>query len=309
MLDSIPNPTETTAAALACLALAGVGASVPAMADGILRRSRERYRAWLHEALDAYRTFWRTEGRAPSKRRFGRERALSEWAAELPRLAADGMLSQHELRLVAAAGVPVPLRVTDDMLARAPSESEVERTFSLMPTPALTAAGGVLVGACAAVFHAAWGPSFAATAGALFAAACWLMAVVDARSRTIPGVCTLLIAATGVAWHAAADVGALATSAAMAACAWLLLLCSNRASRAIRGEDGIGGGDVRTLPAVIGVLGPYGTPAGLTAAALALVAYLAAKACAGKLSLREKIPFGPFIAIAGIGGALYLSLG
>lgn len=306
---SLFTPTGTTALALSSLTLAGIGASVPAVADGILRRSRERYHAWLHSALEEYCAFWRASGHAPRKRSSGQERALFEWAAELPRLASDGMLSKHELRLVAAANIPLSAFVTEDVLDAAPSEEAVEREFSLPSTPLLVASGAILTGVASALSCIAWGFSATSAFAALFVASCWLMAVIDARSRTIPGVCTACIAASGIAWHIGLNEADITGSLAVAFATWALLAIGNRLSCALRGERGIGGGDVRTLPVVVGVLGASGAVLGLSASAGALAAYLAVKAVKGSLSLREKIPFGPFIAVAGIAGMASLALG
>ena len=101
-----------------------------------------------------------------------------------------------------------------------------------------------------------------------------LMAVIDARSRTIPGVCTACIAASGIAWRISLNEADIAGSLAVAFAAWALLAIGNRLSCALRGERGIGGGDVRTLPVVVGVLGASGAVLGLSASAGALAAYL-----------------------------------
>lgn len=301
------SPSDAMTLALASITLAGVGASVPAVADGILRRSRERYRNWLNDSLEDYCAFYRANGRAPCKRSSGRERALFEWAAELPRLAADGMLSKRELRSVAAADAPVPFSVTEDTLRRAPSERTVQEEFSVPASSGLVAAGAALVGLATALFYTAWGLDLRTVAGGLFVAACWLMAVVDARSRTIPSVCTAFVALSGTAFALCSEQSAL-TCAFVALGAWALLTVANLTSRKVRGENGVGGGDVRTMPFALGAVGPYGACAGMVAAAIALAAFLAVKSSGDRLSLQDKVPFGPFIAVAGIAGAASLAL-
>lgn len=302
---SAATPFDATTLLLVSVTLAGVGASVPAVADGILRRSRERYRDWLRDSLEDYCAFYRANGRLPAARSSGRERALFEWAAELPRLAADGMLTKRELRLVAAADAPLPFPVTEETLRRAPSERAVREEFSLPASPKLAGAGAALVGLCAAAFFAAWGLELRTIAASLFVAACWLTAVVDARSRTIPFACTAFVGATGASFALCSCHGM--AGLAVAAGTWALLSAANLVSRKARGEDGVGGGDVRTMPLALGAVGPTGAALGLLAAALALAVALAAMAAHGGISLRDKIPFGPFIAVAGTAGALALA--
>lgn len=308
---ALASSAEALLALAAVVTAAGVGATVPALADRVLRRSRERYRAWLGASLADWCDFWREERRLPRERSRGRERALWAWARELPRLAADGALSQSELRQIARAPAPAPFAVTQEALCRAPSEEAVEREFSLDPTPGVVAAGGLVLGTVAALLSAGAESGLAGAAGVLFAAACWLMALVDARSRTIPTACTALIAVSGIAWRTAVGWGGwegLATSAALGTGTFALLAVSNAVARAARGREGIGGGDVRTLPVLAFVLGADGAAAGFLAAALALAAHLAARAVTGTFRLSDTIPFGPFMAVMGVAGMLCASV-
>lgn len=307
----LTSSAEALPALAAVATAAGVGATMPALADRVLRRSRERYRAWLGASLADYCDFWREERRLPRERSRGRERALWAWARELPRLAADGALSQSELRQIARAPAPVPLAVTQEALRQAPSEEAIEREFSLDPTPNVVAAGGLALGAVAALLSACAESGLTGAAGVLFAAACWLMALVDARSRTIPASCTALVAVGGIAWRTTIGWGGLegvAVSAALGAGTLALLAASNAVARATRGREGIGGGDVRTLPLLVFALGANGATAGFLAAALALSAYLAARAAAGTFRLSDTIPFGPFMAVMGVTGMLCASV-
>lgn len=307
----LASSAEALPVLVAAATSAGVGATVPALADRVLRRSRERYRAWLGASLADYCDFWREQRRLPCERSRGRERALWAWARELPRLAADGALSKSELKQIADAPAPVPFAVTQEAFRQAPSEDAVEREFSLDPTPGVMAGGAMALGAVGALLSVCAEGGLAGATGVLFAAACWLMALVDARSRTIPAVCTALVAAGGVAWRTAVGWGGwegLISSAALGAGTFALLAASNAVARAVRQREGIGGGDVRTLPLLAFALGVDGATAGFLATALALTAYLAARAVAGTLRLGDTIPFGPFIAVMGIAGMLCASI-
>ncbi len=305
------SSAEALPTLVAVATAAGVGATVPALADCVLRRSRERYRAWLGSSLADYCDFWREQRRLPRKQSHGRERALWAWARELPRLAADGALSQSELQQIVRAPAPVPFAVTPETFRSAPSEDAVEREFSLNPTPGVVAAGGLLLGAVAALLSACAENELVGATGTLFAAACWLMALVDARSRTIPAICTVLVTIGSIAWRTAVGWngwGGLAASAALGAGTFALIVASNAVAKAIRGREGIGGGDVRTLPPLAFALGIDGAAAGFLAAALALAAYLAARAMTGTFQLSDTIPFGPFMTVMGVAGMLCASI-
>ena len=135
MDTSLFTPTGTTALALSSLTLAGIGASVPAVADGILRRSRERYRAWAAQRSGGVlRVLARKRAMRRKKCSSGQERVLFEWAAELPRLASDGMLSKHELRLVAAANMPFS-RLRDRRRPRCRPLGDRRRSSGNSPCP------------------------------------------------------------------------------------------------------------------------------------------------------------------------------
>lgn len=307
----LTSSAEALPMLMAAATSAGIGATMPALADRVLRRSRERYRAWLNASLADYCDFWREQRRLPCERSRGRERALWEWARELPRLAADGALSKSELKRIASAPAPVPFAVTRENFCKAPSESAVEREFSLDPTPGVVAMGGIALGTVGALLSACAESGPTGATGVLFAAACWLMALVDARSRTIPTACTALVAAGGVAWRTAVGWGGwegVASSTALGAGTLALLVASNAVARAARQREGIGGGDVRTLPLLAFALGADGATAGFLATALALTTYLAARGVKGTFRLGDTIPFGPFMAVMGVVGMLCASV-
>lgn len=78
----------------------------------------------------------------------------------------------------------------------------------------------------------------------------------DLSNRTIPNGCAAVVALSGIAWSA--SHGLLARSLAGVAAVLALMLLVAAVFAAVRGEPGVGGGDVKLLSAVAAWAGPVG---------------------------------------------------
>ena len=69
------------------------------------------------------------------------------------------------------------------------------------------------------------------------------------------------------------------------------------------GQRNIGGGDLAFIPAVAACSGPAGAIGALAALAAAALA-LAGAAAMGKIGLKERVPYGPALALAAVAGSM-----
>lgn len=160
-----------------------------------------------------------------------------------------------------------------------------------MKTRTVMAAHATLV-ACAALIFGAPVP-LALLLGCVTAAA-----VSDATEQLIPN--SVALAATVCAFAVWVSAGAPPTAALVAACAAAALL-------GLFELDGVGGGDVKTLPALVLAVSAVGVPE-LAPLRLAL---LAAVLCLGVIAwaLTHRTAHGPVMAAAPLAAALALALG
>ena len=137
-----------------------------------------------------------------------------------------------------------------------------------------------------------------AAAFSLLVALMMMVAVIDIRSMIIPDWVNGAIFVSGL--MASVTIGtvdpwsALAASAAASA----LLALVQVVFRAVRGYDGLGWGDVKFIGAAATWTGLEGLAFALLAASvLALVSVLGSQALTRKFDRRQRIPFGPFLAL------------
>jgi leader peptidase (prepilin peptidase)/N-methyltransferase len=125
------------------------------------------------------------------------------------------------------------------------------------------------------------------------------LAVIDWRHYWLPDALTLPLIPAGLAVIWAIDparlgahlIGAVAGWVAFAALAWLY--------RRLRGREGLGGGDAKLLGAAGAWLGWPALPSIVLVAAGAGLALALARAAGGtKLAAKERIAFGPYLALA-----------
>jgi leader peptidase (prepilin peptidase)/N-methyltransferase len=161
------------------------------------------------------------------------------------------------------------------------------------PAVELAALGLALWAATATVGWLLW-------ATALFGWTLLALTLIDIRHFVLPDVLTLPLLPAGIAvnWLATralpldAALGAVLGYGAFALIAW--------GYRRWRGREGMGAGDAKLLAGLGAWVGATALPSVvLLASILALLATLAVHGLRGRLSLTERVPFGPFLAAGG----------
>jgi leader peptidase (prepilin peptidase)/N-methyltransferase len=141
-----------------------------------------------------------------------------------------------------------------------------------------------------------WGPTPVAAGGALLALACVILVATDLETRTLPDEVTLGTLALGLVVAALRDRGAAAAGAPLlsahahlaeavlgAAVGAAVLELVRRAYFALRGQEGMGGGDVKMLAMAGAFTGPAGVFLTLFFASLAGTAVAGGAALARRL--------------------------
>lgn len=294
-------------AAFLVAAFALAGALVPGIADRTLERARRRHRRWTRDAASAYAAFEKTHGKPPSQDSRSEERLLWEWRRELGRLASQRMLSREELGEIARSGAA---DVSADDLRKAPDESELAERFSFRKTaPVRAFSAGVSALLCWAVVSG-HGATFGAAAGAGFVLACAVMALVDAKSRTIPLSVTATMGAFCAAWVLSERPASSLPETVACSLVCLASLAAVNALASFRGKERpIGGGDVKTMPLVVAAVSPEGLAAAACAGCLVLGGFLAWRFAKGRIDLEETIPLGPIMAVMGTAGIAFVPAG
>lgn len=289
--------------ALLTLLFAAAGFLMPSLADGILKRARARYRAWNLQASKAYSEFLSEHEREPAEQSTGDERLLWEWKRETERLASEGLLSRDEAGSIEASGAAI---LASAFAGSLPEKDELDAKFAFERTLIRQLALAGCLGLFAWRLSTEHGDAPAcAVAGTAFLFSCLLMAIVDAKSRTIPLSISLSIAASALSWSAFSQ-GAVSTAQAIvcAGACWIALRLANASAQSRGRSKPIGGGDVKTLPWVTAAVFSDGLASAACAGCLALGLFLARRAIQGKLDLKETIPLGPFMAVMGAAGLL-----
>jgi leader peptidase (prepilin peptidase)/N-methyltransferase len=129
----------------------------------------------------------------------------------------------------------------------------------------------------------------------------WLLTLgwIDLRRGVLPDLLTLPLIVAGLAAATLFDREALLDRALGAALGYLALRAIAAAYRALRGFEGLGGGDAKLLGAAGAWVGVSAVPQVILAAALAaLVTVGALRLCGVRLHAHSALPFGPFLALA-----------
>jgi len=129
----------------------------------------------------------------------------------------------------------------------------------------------------------------------------WLLTLawIDVRCWLLPDSLTLPLIIAGLAAAAAFDPEGLTDRAFGAAAGYLGLRMVALIYRALRGRDGLGGGDAKLLAAAGAWVGLRALPQVVLLAALAgLLAAACLRLSGIRLGAQSAIPFGPFLALA-----------
>jgi leader peptidase (prepilin peptidase)/N-methyltransferase len=129
----------------------------------------------------------------------------------------------------------------------------------------------------------------------------WLLALgwIDLRSWLLPDALTLPLIIAGLAAAFLFSPDQLTDRALGAALGYLSLIAIAALYRALRGREGLGGGDAKLLAASGAWLGAAALPQVVLFAALSALATAACLRLAGiRLGIHSALPFGPFLALA-----------
>lgn len=164
--------------------------------------------------------------------------------------------------------------------------------YALVAVPAMRAAAVAQAGSGAE-------PLLVLLVSILIAVVLVALSTIDAFTYELPDVLTLPLVTAGIFWHGLASWQDAIQHIAAAIIAFGGLALVSEAYFAWRGRAGIGLGDAKLLAAAGAWLGLLALPAVLslaTAAALATVAVAAIRH--GRVALTDRLPFGPFLALA-----------
>jgi leader peptidase (prepilin peptidase)/N-methyltransferase len=122
---------------------------------------------------------------------------------------------------------------------------------------------------------------------------------IDLRSWLLPDALTLPLIVAGLAASFIFDPDQLTERALGAALGYASLMAIAALYRALRGREGLGGGDAKLLAASGAWLGAITLPQVVLLAALSALAAAACLRLAGvRLGIHSALPFGPFLALA-----------
>jgi leader peptidase (prepilin peptidase) / N-methyltransferase len=163
------------------------------------------------------------------------------------------------------------------------------------PVHPITELAAALIGALSLALH----PGLEGLAGAIFGWTLLLLAIFDIRDFWLPDRLTLPLVAIGIGAAWLFGMPLLRDSLIGALAGFLLLLAINIGYRALRGRDGLGGGDSKMLAAIGAWLGWQMLPfILLLASATGLLAVLFAALQGRKTKATDRLPFGAFLAVA-----------
>lgn len=129
----------------------------------------------------------------------------------------------------------------------------------------------------------------------------WLLCLawIDIRCLLLPDILTLPLIITGLAAAVLFDPDRLTERALGAALGYVSLQLIAALYRALRGREGLGGGDAKLLAAAGAWVGAGALPQVILFAALSALAAAGCLRLAGvRLAAHSALPFGPFLALA-----------
>lgn len=161
------------------------------------------------------------------------------------------------------------------------------------PIHPLTEIAAALIGALAITIH----PNLFGVAGAVLGWALLLLAVLDIRHFWLPDRVTLPLVLVGLGAASLFGAPPLLSAAIGAIAGYLLLTIINLLYRAMRGRDGLGGGDSKLMAAIGAWLGWEMLPLILLlASTTGLIMVLIFAVRGREISGADRLPFGAFLA-------------
>ena len=162
--------------------------------------------------------------------------------------------------------------------------------------PAIEAASA----ACAALSLAAFGPTGTALAAFGLCATLLAMSAIDIDTRLLPDSLTLPLLWSGLIVNLGDTFTSLQSAVIGAIAGYLFLWSVYWLFRFVRGIEGMGYGDFKLLAALGAWLGWTALPQVLLISAVTGAVIGLAALWSGRLRFEEPLPFGPFLALAGV---------
>lgn len=160
--------------------------------------------------------------------------------------------------------------------------------------------GAATVGALGlAALALVFGQSTQLVLAAIFTLALLTLALVDARFYILPDLLTLPLLWLGLLVNTQGYFAAIADAVLGAAVGYLSLWTIYWLYKLLRNKEGLGYGDFKLTAAIGAWLGWQALPNVIFIAALAALCTVAVLVPAGRMKVRQPIPFGPFLAFAG----------
>lgn len=162
--------------------------------------------------------------------------------------------------------------------------------------PAVEAGTALLFAACLA-----WlGPTHAAWAAMAFCAASLALAVIDIQTRLLPDELTLPLLWGGLLANLWGSFAPLSAAVVGAMAGYGVLWLAYWGYRLATGVEGMGHGDFKLMGAIGAWLGWQALPPVMLLSAAAGVAVALVQMLRGRMGRRDAMPFGPFLAAAGV---------
>lgn len=149
-----------------------------------------------------------------------------------------------------------------------------------------------------------FGFSLQALAGLIFVTGLLALAVIDARTLTLPDVLTLSLLWLGLLVNVMDTFADLASAVIGAFAGYGILWILFQLHRLIRGVEGMGYGDFKLLAAIGAWLGWQDLPAVVLIASMSGLIWALLRSRAGRVGLKGQVPFAPFLALGGVTGLL-----
>ncbi|WP_083451988.1 prepilin peptidase [Candidatus Burkholderia verschuerenii] len=139
-----------------------------------------------------------------------------------------------------------------------------------------------------------------ALAGYLFAASLLTLACIDAETGLLPDAITLPMIAAGLVINFAGVFTTFRAAVIGAVAGYAMLAAVLYAARALGGRDGLGFGDLKLFAAIGAWFGVASVSQVFLVSFVLAAAHGASLVVRGKASSDDAMPFGPFIALAGV---------
>ena len=152
----------------------------------------------------------------------------------------------------------------------------------------------------AGVAAARFGPGAEGLAASVLGWGLIAVGAIDAETRLLPDSMTLPLLWLGLAFNLTATFAPLRDCVIGAMAGYLLLWCVHHGFRLATGREGMGYGDFKLLAALGAWLGWSALPAVVVLASLACAAGGIALVASGRASRDTPLPFGPYLAAAGL---------